>query len=180
MTDLEIMQRAKMYLDRLAQGIDPISGREMPEDTVLNQARLARCFSYVSGILQQVIDNGGTVGPLQRNDFTWTPEMHSRLTPADRPLRIMEFAQRLAAASADPNTKMPRTTLFTDWLLENGYLEKVPDGENKMRRIPTDLGRSIGLYTEARAGKYGEYQAIYYDSRAQQFLLEHLPEIFSK
>ena len=62
----------------------------------------------------------------------------------------------------------------------NGYLEKVPDGENKMRRIPTDLGRSIGLYTEARAGKYGEYQAIYYDSRAQQFLLEHLPEIFSK
>lgn len=111
MTDLEIMQRAKMYLDRLAQGIDPISGREMPEDTVLNQARLARCFSYVSGILQQVIDNGGTVGPLQRNDFTWTPEMLSHLTPADQPLRITEFAQRLAAASADPNTKMPRTTL---------------------------------------------------------------------
>ena len=53
MTDLEIMQRAKMYLDRLAQGIDPISGQEMPEDTILNQARLARCFSYVSGILQQ-------------------------------------------------------------------------------------------------------------------------------
>ena len=38
--------------------------------------------------------------------------MLSRLTPADRPLRITEFAQRLAAASADPNTKMPRTTLF--------------------------------------------------------------------
>lgn len=66
--------------------------------------------------------------------------MLSRLTPADRPLRITEFAQRLAAASAGPNTKMPRTTLFTDWLLENGYLEKVPDGENKMRRIPTDRG----------------------------------------
>ena len=44
MTDLEIMQRAKMYLDRLAQGIDPISGQEMPEDTILNQARLARSF----------------------------------------------------------------------------------------------------------------------------------------
>lgn len=33
MTDLEIMQRAKMYLDRLAQGIDPISGQEMPRRT---------------------------------------------------------------------------------------------------------------------------------------------------
>lgn len=47
MTDLEIMQRAKMYLDRLAQGIDPISGQEMPEDTILNQARLARCKGMI-------------------------------------------------------------------------------------------------------------------------------------
>ena len=65
MTELEIMQRAKMYLDKLAQGIDPISGDEVPEDSVLNNVRLARCFFYVSGILQQVIDNGGTVVRLQ-------------------------------------------------------------------------------------------------------------------
>lgn len=56
MTELEVMQRAKMYMDKLAQGIDPITGNEMPEDSVLNQVRLARCFFYVSGVLQQVID----------------------------------------------------------------------------------------------------------------------------
>lgn len=48
MTELEIMQRAKMYLDKLAQGIDPISGQEIPNDSVLNNVRLARwlflCF----------------------------------------------------------------------------------------------------------------------------------------
>ena len=44
MTELETMQRAKMYLDKLAQGIDPISGDEVPEDSVLNNVRLARCF----------------------------------------------------------------------------------------------------------------------------------------
>lgn len=52
MTELETMQRAKMYLDKLAQGIDPISGDEVPEDSVLNNVRLARCFFYVSGVLQ--------------------------------------------------------------------------------------------------------------------------------
>ena len=36
MTELEIMQRAKMYIDKLAQGIDPITDREVPEDSVLN------------------------------------------------------------------------------------------------------------------------------------------------
>lgn len=61
MTELETMQRAKMYLDKLAQGIEPISGQEIPNDSVLNNVRLARCFFYVSGILDQVIANGGRV-----------------------------------------------------------------------------------------------------------------------
>ena len=51
MTELETMQRAKMYLDKLAQGIDPITNQEMAEDSVLNNVRLARCFFYASGVL---------------------------------------------------------------------------------------------------------------------------------
>ena len=47
MTEIDIMKRAKMYLDNLSQGIDPISGQEVPEDSVLNNVRLARCFFYV-------------------------------------------------------------------------------------------------------------------------------------
>lgn len=61
MTELEIMQRAKMYMEKLAQGIDPISDQEIPEDSVLNNVRLARCFFYVSGVLDQVIAGGGRV-----------------------------------------------------------------------------------------------------------------------
>ena len=44
MTELETMQRAKMYLDKLARGIDPITDREMPEDAVLNNVRICRCL----------------------------------------------------------------------------------------------------------------------------------------
>ena len=49
MTELETMQRAKMYLDKLSRGIDPITGNEVPEDTVLNNVRICRCLHYVSG-----------------------------------------------------------------------------------------------------------------------------------
>lgn len=51
MTELEAMQRAKMYLDKLAQGINPITNQEVPEDSTLNHIRLARCFFYVSDVL---------------------------------------------------------------------------------------------------------------------------------
>ena len=179
MTDLEVMQRAKKYMDRLAQGIDPITGNEMPEDSLLNNVRLARCFFYVSGILQQVIDNGGTVGNKQKkNSFVVTPQLLSRLAPAEHPLRISEFVGMLAAATDDPNTKRPSTTAMTDWLLSKGFMEKVPNAEGKQQRVPTEAGRRIGMYTETRQGQYGEYTAVYYSREAQRFLLDHLEEIF--
>ena len=62
MTELETMHLAKMYLDILAQGIDPITNQEMPDDSTLNNVRLARCFFYVSDVLGHVIANGGMIG----------------------------------------------------------------------------------------------------------------------
>lgn len=50
MTELETMQRAKMYLDKLAQGIDPISGQEIPNDSVLNKCSVDEvAFSMFPG-----------------------------------------------------------------------------------------------------------------------------------
>ena len=51
MTELETMQRAKMYMDKLAQGIDPLTNQEVPEDSTLNNVRLARCFFLISWLL---------------------------------------------------------------------------------------------------------------------------------
>lgn len=179
MTELEVMQRAKMYMDKLAQGVDPITGNELPEDTLLNNVRLARCFFYVSGILQQVIDNGGIVGSRpKKNKFAVTHQMMSRLAPADRPLRISEFTEMLAAAVDAPDVSRPNTTAITNWLLSKGYMEKLPNAEGKQQRVPTDAGRTIGMYTETRQGQYGEYLAVYYSIEAQRFLLDHLGEIF--
>ena len=40
----EIMQHAKEYLDKLARGIDPLTGREVPEDEIINNVRSSRCL----------------------------------------------------------------------------------------------------------------------------------------
>ena len=46
MTDLEIMQRAKQYIDSLANGIDPLSGKPVKDNDVINQVRISRCLFY--------------------------------------------------------------------------------------------------------------------------------------
>ncbi len=180
MTELEVMQRAKMYMDKLAQGIDPISGSEIPEDSTLNNVRLARCFFYVSGILQRIIDNGGVVGSEpQKAEFQISLQQAAQLAPADRPLRITEFADMVLAATGNQKMKRPNTKTITDWLLSKGFLTAQLGADGKQHRIPTEAGIRIGMYTEVRQGHYGDYQAVYYSSPAQAFLLDHLKEILN-
>ena len=62
MTELDTLKRAKMYIDSLARGVDPVSGQLAEEDSVINNVRISRCLFYVSDVLEKVIsDHVGTV-----------------------------------------------------------------------------------------------------------------------
>ena len=183
MTELETMQRAKMYLDKLAQGIDPIPGRELPEDAALNNVRLARCFFYVSGVLDKVIANEGHVGPKPRMKllpFEITAAQLANVPISQEPLRITEFVERISEAIGNPQMKKLSTTTLTNWLLEKGFLMKQTGPDGKERRIPTEQGARIGISARTRQGMYGEYLAVYYDANAQRFLQDNLMSILQE
>ena len=181
MTEIEIMQRAKMYMDKLSQGVDPVTDEEMPEDSVLNNVKLARCFFYVSGVLQQVINNGGIVSgkapKIKKVDFAITPEQITKIEIPRYPIRITEFVEMLNDAVDAPEMKKLKTTKITDWLLEKGFLYKEPDPDGKSRRMPTEEGKKLGLTTAPRRGPAGDQMAVYYSRQAQMFLLDNLEAI---
>ena len=181
MTELEIMQRAKMYMDKLAQGIDPITGQEVPEDSVLNHVRLARCFFYVSDVLGQVIANGGSVGQKTKScEFSITSDQLRNVRIMDYPVRITEITEALYQAAGNPEMKRPNSKKVTDWLIAQGFMTQVIGADGKSHRVPTELGFRQGMSTQRRQGRDGEYQAVYYDKQMQRFLLEHLSDIFTK
>lgn len=174
MTELEIMQRAKIYMDKLAQGIDPITDQEVPEDSVVNHVRLARCFFFVSDVLDQVIVNGGVIGGKPKSQaFTISLEQLSKVKISKEPIRVTQFVDRISAATENKQKKL-KTTVITDWLVEKGFLEKRIGPDGKSVRIPTQNGLRIGLSVQTRQGKHGEYQAVLYNEAAQQFALDHL------
>ena len=59
MTELEKIAYAKSFIDKLANGINPLDDTPIPDDDIANNVRLSRCFFYVSDILRQVYENGG-------------------------------------------------------------------------------------------------------------------------
>ena len=181
MTELETMQRAKMYLDKLAQGIDPITNQEVHEDSVLNNVRLARCFFYVSGVLNQVIANGGMIGGKPKlQPFAVDAEQLAKVQLSQEPVRVTQLVEMISAAVDNPQMKKLSTTVITNWLLEKDFLEKETGADGKSRRVPTQNGLLIGLSTQTRQGQYGEYQAVFYNMDAQRFVLDNLGAMLSE
>jgi len=178
-TELEKLNRAKMYMDKLANGIDPITDTELPGDSTLNQVRLARCFFYVSDILRQVIENGGVVKPGRSQkhlEFNLPAEKRGAFVFSGEPLRITEFAARLNGMINTDMKKLP-TTAITGWLLSKGFLAETENPSGKKSRLPTKRGEQIGITTELRQGQYGEFRLVLYNEAAQRFILDNLDAI---
>lgn len=174
MTELETMQRAKMYMEKLAQGIDPITNQEISADSVLNNVRLARCFFFVADVLGQVIANDGVIGEKPKlQPFAITVEQLSRVPISQEPVRVTQLVEAIHAAVDGSRMKKLRTTVITDWLMAKGFMEKQIGPDGKSVRVPTHTGVQIGLSTQTRQGQYGEYQAVFYNAAAQQFVLDN-------
>lgn len=183
MTDLEIMQHAKAYLDKLARGIDPLTGREVPEGDIINNVRISRCLFYVSDVLRQVIENGGIcVKPARKSGktpFLLSFEERAQYPFSDWPVTVSVIAQRLNEM-VDLNTVQKlKTTSLTKALVNFGLLfEEERPGGGKSKR-PTEAGESLGIHTVQRVGQNGEYTAVVYSREAQQFILDNLDAIIA-
>lgn len=178
MTELETMQRAKMYLDSFTEGKDPLSGKPLPDGDTLLNPRYSRCLGYVAGILQQVIDNGGNVGHPGANGFALlTRQQAAAFTPSEEPLTISRLLELVAVQTGNERIGRIRGASLTDKLADIEFLrsETVPDvnGKEKKQRIPTEAGRKIGISTQMY-GKNGEYTAVVYNANAQRFVVDTL------
>ena len=181
MTELETIQRAKVYIDKLAQGIDPITNREVPEDSVLNHVRLARCFFHISSVLEQVIANGGVVGGKPKlQPFAIDAKQLAKVQLSQEPVRITQLVEMISAVVDNPQMRKLNATIITNWLFEKGFLERKTGADGKSRRIPTQNGLMIGLSTQIRQGQYGEYMVVFYNTYAQQFVLDNLEAMLSE
>ena len=181
MTELEMMQRAKMYMDKLAQGIDPLTDRELPDDTLLNNVRLARCFFFTSEILRRVIENGGEVQTSNRktkkSGFVLLPEQRTAVQVSDTPVKISDFVEKLNAVIDAEKTRKISTTVITNWLLRKGFLTEVVAANGKKSRLPSEQGFGIGMSVEDRTTIYGVMKTVLYNTDAQNFIMDHLDAI---
>lgn len=185
MTELEMIERARMYVQKLANGENPIDGSEVPDGDVVNNVRISRCLFFVADVLGQVLENGGTAAPKtekkpQKLPFELTFEQRERFEYSETPINISELARRLNALIDTENmTKLPYTAI-SSWLTGLGWLETVTLPSGKLAKRPTRAGVENGLAVQERIGQNGPYQTVVYDTAAQRFVLDNLDAILAE
>ena len=179
MEELEILYRAKNYMDKLANGINPLNDQALEEDDVVNNVRLSRCFFYVSDILRQVIENGGCVqkSRKKRTAFSVSDEALCGFEYSDEPISITHVVGRINNLINQNEMKKLSYKMVSNWLKEMGLLEDAAGRYGNARTCPTELGREIGISIERRIGSRGEYFATYYNRNAQEFIVNHIQVI---
>ena len=167
-------------MDRLANGTNPFSDSELPDDSILNDVRLSRCFFYVSDLLRQAIENGGAVNPAKRPKraaFHLSDEAKRTFPFLNQPRRISEFVARMNGLIDAGAMKKITAAVITGWLLDKGFLALEEYSDGRKTRQPTAQGEYIGLSTEIRSGQYGSCRAVLYSEDAQRFVLDNLDAI---
>ncbi len=180
MTEMEKIAYAKSFIDKLAEGINPLDGNPIPEGDIANNVRLTRCFFYVSDILRQIIENGG-VNRDGKLPFSITAEQLARYNFLPFPIGVNEISKQLTALIDNPMMKTITGVQINNWLEAEGYLVKVLDPQsNKNRRIPTQSGEALGITLTIKNDRDGHpYNAVEYNENAQRFILSNLDEIKS-
>lgn len=167
------MKRAKMYVDYLINGIDPVDNENIDSETFKNE-RVVACFKYISEVLERDIYSMENKTSRSNTEFYITDEQIQELKPTSFSRKMSDIADDINKATVSNDTKKISGAKINDWLEDQGYLCK----SDLKSRMATDAGKNIGIISERAQRATGEeYYANRYTTEAQEFIIQHLKEI---
>ena len=179
MNENEKFLKAKSYLDKLANGINPITNELASENDTINNIHISRCLFYVSDVLRNLIENNNNPQKKKNSkiSFSVTPQQLADYVFDDNPITVTEITKKLNSLIDTEEMKGIKTTSITNWLIKINMLEYFADENGKNHKIPTENGIQLGITTQERLGMYGSYKVVLYDSNVQQFILDNIDTI---
>lgn len=179
MTELETIARAKMYIDKLANGINPLDDTAVAENDIVNNVRISRCLFFVSDTLRRVLENGGVgvTSRVKKNKFKITAEELEKFEFSDRPIPVSEITKRINdIADTENSTKLSHNTI-TSWLSEIGMLKEMINTAGKKSKRPTAEGAELGIFVKEVTSQNGTFNVVFYNKSAQKFIVDNIPSV---
>lgn len=175
--DMHKLKTAITYLDRIADGKNPVNNQQATEDSVLNDPNVIRCMFFVKEVLESVKRNGGVIGGKSKASLKMEfpiDILKNFEYKSDKP--ITKLVEQFNESIDDDIYKKLSYKTITDWLKAKDFLvEKYSEKYQKNITIPTEKGVGIGIISEERSSMRGtDYIAIIYTKSAQEYIVNNI------
>ncbi len=190
-----LIERAKMYLDLLSNGVHPVTGVPIPNDSAFMDEKVKRCFEFIMQVLDEYAELSEKVEKLKvekekttiivpkKQVFAVTQEQCENIRLSQNPISVLSFMKNInAVIDADTMEKLSSTRV-NKWLSDRGLIttEKVATVVNRTVYKPSAVAGKIGITEEEVVDKKsGEVKTqIRLSKSAQLFIIENIEEIIS-
>ena len=170
--DLKKLKVAIEWIDKLANGVNPINGSTLSDNDIVNNVHISRCLFYVSNILEEIVKKKPSSKKQKKQEFQLTQEIAENVHITET-TGIAMFVREINRVIPE-DMKPWAISKVTAWLMSVGYLEERVRSDGRKYKAPTELGTSIGITSEWKEGLQGRYLAVSYDTNAKLFILENL------
>ena len=172
-----VLARARDYMRELAEGRDPLTGREVPDD-VLGQPRLRRCFAFVAAYLQRELERTAD----ENETFLPTPDEQSRIC-CDEDVPAADFYERINACAAAAGKPPIPPREINHFLLRSGLVDGRVESVFVERRVlrANERSEEVGIYDKPRLSpRTGALtHTLMFPPETQRWILRCLPDILA-
>lgn len=191
----ELIERAKMYLKLLSNGVHPVTGAEVPSDSAFVDERVKKCFEFISGILDEYVELYSKAEKLERDKaqntivvnkkqvFSITREQCDSIKLSKEPISVLSFMKNINSVIDADTTEKLTSTRMNKWLTDRGYVtaSKVKTMVNKTVYKPSEFAAKIGIVEEEIIDKKsGEVKTqLKLSESAQLFIIENIEDIIA-
>ena len=168
---------ADEYISSLAKGLHPITKAVLPEDSVINDVKILRCLYFVSEAIKEAM-NCDKKKAERKKPFSISQNEISRFKISNGEITIFAIVRKLNELKNDENMVKLTSKPITQWLLNCDFLQEVEENGKTVKR-PTESGKSMGMSVRRMITDYGFFNAVVYNSKAQQFILDNLWSILN-
>ena len=172
--DIEKIEKAKIIIQKIADGTNPTNGLLIETDSFLHDPRIIRCFYYISDVLDGVIN--GSYSNKKITDFIITNEQKSEVKFTEGNIGVNETAKCINQQINPLISKKVSGALLNKGLKRMGILsELVADG--KKRTITNENSKDYGFFLEKRNYEGREYEMVLINDEGKKFILDNIEKI---
>ncbi len=175
--EFDRIEKAKAVLEKIAKGVDPLTGVAIDGESFLNDPRIIRCFYFVGEVLDNVLNGVYSARGNKLLNFIITPEQKSQVRFSPGKIGVNEFSRNINECIDLSRSKRLTGVELNRRLRKMGILGEIPGEKGKTRTTLNGSSAEYGFETEIKSYNGVEYEAVVINDKGKRYLLDNIETI---